>query len=83
MEEPLNAQYNGGIAINPEINDGLNGWTQFGSVNIETRTSKQGNNFIVASLRTQPNHSFSQTFHVEKDKMYTISGILLFPLLIS
>lgn len=83
MEDPLNPQYNGGIAKNPEMNDGLNGWTSFGSVNIETRTSKQGNTFIVASHRTQPNHSFSQTFHVEKDTMYTISGTLLFPLLIS
>lgn len=77
MEEPLNPQYSGGIAKNPEINDGLNGWTSFGSSKIETRTSKQGNTFIVASNRTQPNHSFSQTIHVEKNTMYTISGTLI------
>ncbi|XP_004240033.1 endo-1,4-beta-xylanase 5-like [Solanum lycopersicum] len=76
LEEPLNPQYSGGIAKNPEINDGLNGWTSFGSSKIETRTSKQGNTFIVASNRTQPNHSFSQTIHVEKNTMYTISAWL-------
>nr|XP_016485232.1 PREDICTED: probable endo-1,4-beta-xylanase C [Nicotiana tabacum] len=74
LERPLNPQYSGGIAINPELNNGLNGWTKFGSARIETRTSKEGNVFIVASHRTQPSDSFSQRFYVEKDKMYTISA---------
>lgn len=71
---PLKPQYNGGIIKNPELNEGLKGWTTFGDANIEHRQSDDGNKYIVALNRKQSFHSFSQEFNLEKDKLYTFSG---------
>lgn len=75
LEEPLKAQYNGGIIVNPEINEGLKGWTTHGGVRIEARSSNnKGNNFLVAHSRTHPYGSVSQKLFLEKDKLYTFSA---------
>ncbi|XP_010691571.3 endo-1,4-beta-xylanase 5 [Beta vulgaris subsp. vulgaris] len=75
LAEPLKPQYDGGIIVNPEINDGLKGWTTHGGVKIEPRVSEKGNNFIVAHSRKHHNGSVSQKgFLLEKEKLYTFSA---------
>ncbi|XP_070052286.1 endo-1,4-beta-xylanase 5-like [Nicotiana tomentosiformis] len=74
LKNPLKPLYNGGIVINPELNDGLNGWSSLGDAKIEHKVTNDGNKFIVASERKGPYHGFSQTFQLEKDKFYVISG---------
>ncbi|XP_021717249.1 uncharacterized protein LOC110685092 [Chenopodium quinoa] len=73
LAEPLKPQYNGGIVVNPDINDGLNGWTTHGGVKIEPKVSVQGNNFIVAHSRRHRYASVSQKFVLDKEKLYTFS----------
>ncbi|XP_025884753.1 endo-1,4-beta-xylanase 5-like [Solanum lycopersicum] len=77
LESPLKPQYNGGIVVNPEFNDGLTGWTLSGDAKIEHNVANDGNKFIVASKRKGPYHGFSQEFQLEKDKFYVISGTTL------
>uniref|UniRef100_A0A803MC15 GH10 domain-containing protein n=1 Tax=Chenopodium quinoa TaxID=63459 RepID=A0A803MC15_CHEQI len=74
LAEPLKPQYNGGIVVNPEINDGLNGWRTHGGVKIEPKVSVQGNNFIVAHSRRHRYGSVSQKVFLDKEKLYTFSG---------
>ncbi|KAM3291424.1 endo-1,4-beta-xylanase 5-like [Capsicum chacoense] len=76
LKNPLKPQYEGGIVVNPELNDGLNGWTILGDAKIENVVSSDGNNFIVASQRKGPYHGLSQKFQLEKDKNYVVSGWL-------
>ncbi|GFQ08544.1 endo-1 4-beta-xylanase a [Phtheirospermum japonicum] len=76
LATPLNAQYDGGIVVNPELNEGLNGWTVFGDAKIEHLASDDGNKFIVASNRYLPHHSFAQTFYLETGKLYIFSAWL-------
>ncbi|XP_073128151.1 endo-1,4-beta-xylanase 5-like [Henckelia pumila] len=76
LENPLEPQYGGGIVTNPKINQGLEGWTRFGDSKIEHQQSEYGNKYIVASNRSRPSHSFSQRFHLEKEKLYTFSAWL-------
>ncbi|XP_019074438.2 endo-1,4-beta-xylanase 5-like, partial [Vitis vinifera] len=73
LEKPHKAQYGGGIVLNPELDDGLEGWSAFGEAKIEERVSG-GNNFIVAHSRNQPYDSSSQKLHLQKDKLYTFSA---------
>ena len=54
LAKPLVPQYNGGIVVNPELQDGLKGWTSFGDANISHLQSEDGNTFIVASNRRKP-----------------------------
>ena len=70
---PQKPQYNGGIIQNPEINDGLQGWTSFGQAKIQHRESL-GNKYVVAHSRNQPYDSVSQKIHLEKGMYYTLSG---------
>ncbi|MCD7460336.1 hypothetical protein HAX54_043329 [Datura stramonium] len=74
LKNPLKPQYNGGIVVNPEFNNGLNGWTLLGDAKIENNVSSDGNKFIVASKRKGPYHGFSQEFQLDKDKFYVVSG---------
>ncbi|XP_055819227.1 endo-1,4-beta-xylanase 5-like [Solanum dulcamara] len=74
LKNPLKPQYNGGIVINPEFNDGLNGWSLLGVAKVENNVSSDGNKFIVASERKGPYHGLSQEFQLDKDKFYVISG---------
>lgn len=70
---PQKPQYNGGIIQNPEINDGLQGWTSFGESKIQHRESL-GNKYVVAHSRNQPYDSVSQKIHLQKGMYYTLSG---------
>ncbi|XP_056699233.1 endo-1,4-beta-xylanase 5-like [Spinacia oleracea] len=74
LANPPKPQYKGGIVVNPEMNDGLRGWTVYGGVKIEHRVSPKGNNFIVAHSRTNPYGSVSQKVSLDKDKLYTFSA---------
>ena len=70
----VGALYGGGIIVNPEFNDNIEGWSVFGNGKLEARVSKDGNRFIVAHNRTQPFDSFSQKVQVEQGNIYSFSG---------
>lgn len=74
LAKPLSPQYSGGIVVNPELNEGLKGWTTFGDAKVEHAEAIDGNKYIVASSRNQSSQSFSQEFALDKEKLYTISG---------
>ncbi|XP_042519796.1 endo-1,4-beta-xylanase 4-like [Macadamia integrifolia] len=74
LGEAQKPQYGGGLILNPEFSDGLQGWTVFGHGNIELRTSTQGNQFIVAYNRTNPQDSFSQMIYLKEGIFYTFSA---------
>ena len=80
MEKPLRPQYGGGMILNPDLNDGLKGWSVSGGAKIEERVSGGGNRFIVAHSRSHKNDSVSQKLYMKKDKLYTFSGT--FPLML-
>ncbi|CAL0329312.1 unnamed protein product [Lupinus luteus] len=73
LQQPQKPQYNGGLITNPELNNGLEGWTAFGNAKIEQRESL-GNKYVVAYNRTQPSDSVSQKINVQKGLHYTLSG---------
>lgn len=77
LANPLKPQYGGGIVINPDLSEGLKGWSKFGDAQLEQRITKDGNNFIVASGRNALHDSPTQTFILEKETFYVISGILI------
>ncbi|XP_060667184.1 endo-1,4-beta-xylanase 5 [Ziziphus jujuba] len=70
---PHKPQYGGGIIINPEMNDGLKGWSAYGEAKIQHRQS-QANQFIAAYSRYQPYDSISQKLYLQKDMLYTFSA---------
>ncbi|KAF2294409.1 hypothetical protein GH714_010671 [Hevea brasiliensis] len=73
LASPQRPQYNGGVIRNPELNDGLKGWSTFGDAKIEHR--KLGNNnFIVANSRVHSYDSVSQNLYLQKNKIYTFSA---------
>ncbi|XP_045786649.1 endo-1,4-beta-xylanase 5-like [Trifolium pratense] len=74
LKEPRRAQYGGGIIVNPDFDHNTKGWSVYGNGTIKVRTSNDGNNFIVASNRTQSLDSFSQKVQLKKGMMYTVSG---------
>ncbi|KAI3496815.1 hypothetical protein L1887_39192 [Cichorium endivia] len=74
LENPMNPQYNGGIVVNPELKEGLKGWTSFGNAKLQVRRSETGNEFIVASHRNRSFDSVSQDFFMEHEKLYTFSA---------
>ena len=76
LTNPLEPQYGGGIVLNPDISEGLNGWSKFGDAKLELRISKDGNKFIAASDRNALHDSPSQTFFLRKGTFYVISGNL-------
>ncbi|KAH1158531.1 hypothetical protein GLYMA_11G105100v4 [Glycine max] len=73
LAHPQNPLYNGGIIQNPELNNGLQGWTAFGDARIEHRESL-GNKYVVAHRRNQAHDSVSQKIYLQKDKHYTLSA---------
>ncbi|KAK6945984.1 Glycoside hydrolase family 10 domain [Dillenia turbinata] len=76
LKNPHKPQYGGGIIKNPELNEGLKGWSSLGGAKIEQTASQDGNNFIVAYDRNQSWGSFSQIAQMEKDNLYTFSAWL-------
>ncbi|KAK7258047.1 hypothetical protein RIF29_32446 [Crotalaria pallida] len=71
---PQKPQYNGGIILNPELNNGLQGWTSFAGAKIEHRESSSGNKYVVAHSRKQPYDSVSQKINLQTGKHYTLSA---------
>ncbi|CAL1379419.1 unnamed protein product [Linum trigynum] len=76
LETPQKAQYNGGGIVNPELNDGLAGWSTFGNAKLEHRESPSGNGFILAQTRAQPFDSVSQKVELKTNLLYTFSAWL-------
>ena len=75
LEKPLRPQYGGGMILNPDLNDGLKGWSVSGGAKKKKkRVSGGGNEFIVAHSRSQKNDSVSQKLYMKKDKPYTFSA---------
>ncbi|KAK7407637.1 hypothetical protein VNO78_09610 [Psophocarpus tetragonolobus] len=73
LSHPKKPLYNGGIIENPELNNGLHGWTPFGNAKIDHRESLS-NKYVVAHSRDQAWDSVSQKVYLEKDKLYTLSA---------
>ena len=63
--------------MNPELNDGLKGWSTFGDAKIDHREF-EGNKFIVAHTRANSYDSVSQNLYLLKNRLYTFSGTSLF-----
>lgn len=79
LADPLRAQYNGGIVVNPDMNEGLKGWSKSGFANMATRMSSSTNNtFIVATNRKGALHGFTQKYFLQKDTHYVTSGIFAY-----
>ncbi|KAF3435563.1 hypothetical protein FNV43_RR22652 [Rhamnella rubrinervis] len=76
LKPGVGALYGGGIIVNPEFKDNIEGWSVFGNGKLEEGISKEGNRFIVAHNRTQPLDSFSQQVQIEKGKLYSFSAWL-------
>ncbi|XP_057779464.1 endo-1,4-beta-xylanase 5-like [Salvia miltiorrhiza] len=76
LEKPLIPQYSGGIVVNPELNEGLKGWTSFGNAKVEHAEANDGNKYIVSTARNLSDQSLSQHFDLDKDKLYTFSAWL-------
>ncbi|KAK2429958.1 Glycosyl hydrolase superfamily protein [Trifolium repens] len=74
LAQPQKPLYNGGIIENPELNDGLKGWTTFGDAKIEHRESSLGNKYVVAHSRNQPHDSVSQKIYLRKGLHYSLSA---------
>ncbi|XP_020215054.1 endo-1,4-beta-xylanase 5 [Cajanus cajan] len=73
LAHPQKPLYNGGIIQNPELNNGLQGWTAFGGAIIEHRESL-GNKYVVAHSRNQIEDSVSQKIYLKKDMHYALSA---------
>nr|XP_009783073.1 PREDICTED: uncharacterized protein LOC104231720 [Nicotiana sylvestris] len=75
LADPLRAQYNGGIVVNPDFNEGLLGWRKCGFANMATRMSNITNNtYIVATNRKGSLHGFTQKYFLQKDTHYVTSA---------
>ncbi|MCL7023727.1 hypothetical protein MKW94_003891, partial [Papaver nudicaule] len=73
LAEPEKPHYKGGIIVNPEFNDGVQGWEALGKGEMKQQLSN-GNRFLVLHSRTHPLDSFGQKVHLEKDKLYALSA---------
>ncbi|KAF1885196.1 hypothetical protein Lal_00029085, partial [Lupinus albus] len=73
LAQPHKPQYNGGIITNPEVNNGLQGWTAFSGAQIEQRESS-GNKYVVAHHRKQAYDSVSQKINLQMGTHYTLSA---------
>ncbi|XP_010431685.1 PREDICTED: uncharacterized protein LOC104716033 [Camelina sativa] len=75
LEIPNKPQYNGGIIVNPDLQNSSQGWSQFGNAKVDFREFR-GNKFVVATQRNQSNDSVSQKVYLEKGILYTFSAWL-------
>ncbi|OMO73882.1 Glycoside hydrolase, family 10 [Corchorus capsularis] len=74
LAAPERAHYGGGILVNPEFNQGIEGWTFSGKAAITEGFSEGGNRFIVVNNRTHSLDSLSQTVQLQKGNFYTFSA---------
>ncbi|CAA7025222.1 unnamed protein product [Microthlaspi erraticum] len=72
---PNKPQYNGGIIMNSDLENGTQGWSQFGNAKVDFR-DVGGNKFVVARERNQSSDSVSQKVFLEKGILYTFSAWL-------
>ncbi|XP_018448450.1 endo-1,4-beta-xylanase 5-like [Raphanus sativus] len=72
---PNKPQYNGGIIVNPDLQNGSQGWSQMGNAKVDF-TEMGGNKFVIARGRNQSNDSVSQKVYLEKGLLYTFSAWL-------
>ncbi|EOA18252.1 hypothetical protein CARUB_v10006745mg, partial [Capsella rubella] len=75
LEIPNKPQYNGGIILNPDLQNGSQSWSQFGNSKVDFREFG-GNKFVVATQRNQSTDSVSQKVYLEKGILYTFSAWL-------
>ncbi|CAN7119965.1 unnamed protein product [Brassica rapa subsp. narinosa] len=75
LENPYKPQYNGGIIVNPDLQNGSQGWAQFANAKVDFREFG-GNKFVVARGRNQSYDSVSQKISLEKGLLYTFSAWL-------
>ncbi|CAF2031831.1 unnamed protein product [Brassica oleracea] len=75
LENPYKPQYNGGIIVNPDLQNGSQGWSQFANAKVDFREFG-GNKFVVARGRNQSYDSVSQKIYLEKGLLYTFSAWL-------
>ena len=59
--------------MNPELQNGSQGWSQLGNVKVDF-TESGGNKFVIARGRNQSYDSVSQMVYLEKGLLYTFSG---------
>ncbi|XP_022942689.1 uncharacterized protein LOC111447648 [Cucurbita moschata] len=77
LAKPWRVHHGGGIIVNPEFNNGTEGWKVYGGGEIKLGWLKQGNDtntFIVAHNRTQPRDSLYQLVHLQYEKLYSFSA---------
>lgn len=63
--------------VNPEMNEGLKGWSTTGGAKLEHRkeeSSEDGNKFIALIDRNSSDHTLLQKFYLDETKLYTVSG---------
>ncbi|ESQ53760.1 hypothetical protein EUTSA_v10027468mg, partial [Eutrema salsugineum] len=75
ISNPYKPQYNGGIIVNSDLQNGSQGWSQFGNAKVDFREFG-GNKFAVAGERNKSYDSVSQKVYLEKGLFYTFSAWL-------
>ena len=78
LAKPWRVHHGGGIIVNPEFNNGIEGWKMFGGGEIKQGSLKQDddiNTFIVAHKRAHPRDSLYQLVHLRHGKHYSFSGM--------
>ncbi|KAF2549035.1 hypothetical protein F2Q70_00019881 [Brassica cretica] len=73
LGNPNKPQYNGGIIVNPGLQNGLEGWSQYGNDKVNF-TEFEGNKFVIVRGRNQPYDSVSQNVCLEKGLLCTFSA---------
>ncbi|XP_022942930.1 uncharacterized protein LOC111447814 [Cucurbita moschata] len=77
LAKPRRVHHGGGIIVNPEFNNGIEGWKMFGGGEIKQGSLKQDddiNTFIVAHKRAHPRDSLYQLVHLRHGKHYSFSA---------
>ncbi|EEF29963.1 hydrolase, hydrolyzing O-glycosyl compounds, putative [Ricinus communis] len=74
LVKPRRPPYGGGIIVNPEFRNSIEGWKVFGKGEMKRGISEDGNNFAVAYNRSGPLDSISQKVQLEKGKLYSFSA---------
>ncbi|CAF1925423.1 unnamed protein product [Brassica napus] len=70
---PNKPQYNGRIIVNPGLQNGLEGWSQYGNDKVNF-TEFEGNKFVIVRGRNQLYDSVSQKVCLEKGLLCTFSA---------
>lgn len=74
LKQPLPSSYGGGIIVNPEFNNSMDGWRPFGNSKLEIRLNEDVNQYLVATGRQNSYDSASQKLNLTQDMMYSLSA---------